>query len=410
MAFKTAASHRAQNRCMNAQWAAVVLRIAELINESYVDPQAAARCAEAMRARLEAGAFAGAKTNAEFAAAATNELRARCGDKHLEVVVRPPQPAAQAQAPASDWRVDLRRRNNDFAKVERLPGNVGLLQLDSFPPPEVAGDTAAAAMAFLANADAVIVDLRLNSGGTGDMVNFLVSYFFEERTLLSHTYRRPTNRTTENYTLSYVPGKRMPKTPLYILTSKATFSAAEAFAAPLQAVKRATIIGAVTKGGANPGRYRRVDDTFDVFIPIGNTRIAADDSTWDGKGITPDIPTSEEEALAVAHRTALQRLASEMTDAERKRELEWILASLSAPRPAGIEKWAGRYGNREITFSGGALHQSTDNGPRRRLVPIDGSTFLVAGAEHVKLRFDSRGLEVETSAGRTELFPRAPVP
>lgn len=389
---------------MNAQFAAALLRIAELINESYVDPEAAARCAEAMRARLEAGAFAGAKTNAEFAAAATTELRAHCGDRHFEVVVRQAAP----QEPARDWKEDLRRRNHDFARVERLAGNVGLLQLDSFPPPEVAGETAAAAMAFLANADAIIIDLRLNSGGTGDMVNFLVSYFFDERTLLTTTYRRPTNRTTENWTLPYVPGRRMPKTPLYILTSAATFSAAEGFAAPLQAVKRATIVGAVTKGGANPGRYRRVDDTFDVFIPIGNTRIATDNSTWEGKGITPDIATSEDEALIVAHRTAVQRLASETQNGERKRELEWILAALSASQPRDLQQWAGRYGTRVITFSGGALYQSVDNGPRRRLVAIDGSAFLVAGAEHVRLRFSSAGLEVETSSGRTELLPRAP--
>jgi hypothetical protein len=43
---------------MNAQFAAVVLRIAELTNESYVDAEAAARCAAVMKQRLEAGAFA----------------------------------------------------------------------------------------------------------------------------------------------------------------------------------------------------------------------------------------------------------------------------------------------------------------------------------------------------------------
>lgn len=393
---------------MNAQFAVVVLRIAELINESYVDPQAAARCAETMRGRVEAGAFAGAKTNAEFATIATNELRAHCGDRHFEVVVRAPQPQAQA-APADPnaWKDDLRERNYDFIRVERLAGNVGYLQLNSFPPPEVAGDTAAAAMAFLASSDAVIIDLRLNSGGTGNMVNFLHSYFFDEPALMTHTYRRPTNRTTENWTLGYVPGKRMGRTPLYVLTSAATFSAAEAFAAPLQAVKRAVLVGEVTRGGANPGRMRRVDDTFDVFIPIGTTKVAANDTSWDGKGITPDVATSFEDALPIAHRAAVQKLASDTKDEERRRELQWLGELLHAkPAVVDVTKWTGRYGNRVISATGNQLYQSVDNGPRRRLLPVDASTFLVEGAESVRLRFEPSKLIVDSSAGTSEAFSR----
>src|SRR5687767_7189424 len=238
---------------MNSQFAAVLLRIAELINESYVDPEAAARCAAVLKERLAAGAFARATTNAEFAVLATNELRANCGDRHFEVTLRTPPPAPNVTPEDPNaWKDDLRERNYDFIRVERMAGNVGYLQLNSFPPPEVAGDTANAAMTFLAASDAVIIDLRLNSGGTGNMVNLLLSYFFEEPTLLTTTYRRQSNRTTENWTLGYVPGKRMARTPLYILTSAATFSAAEGFAAPLQAVKRATIVGEITRGGANP--------------------------------------------------------------------------------------------------------------------------------------------------------------
>ena len=391
---------------MNAQFAAVVLRIAELIGESYVDPAAAARCAEVLKQRLEAGAFAGAKTSAEFAAVATNELRAHCGDRHFEVVVRA-APAAQPADPDA-WKDDLRRRNYDFMHVERLAGNVGYLQLNSFPPPEVAGETAAAAMTFLASSDAAIIDLRLNSGGTGNMVTFLYSYLFDEPTLMTTTYRRPTNRTSENWTLAYVPGRRMAKTPLYLLTSAATFSAAEAFAAPLQAMKRAVVVGEVTRGGANPGRMRRVDDTFDVFIPIGTTKVAANDQTWDGKGITPDIATRADDAFAAAHRAAVQKLIGETKSDERRRELQWIAEWLASTPGAIDPRWEGRYGNRVISAANEHLFQSVDNGPRRRLLPAGAGTFLVEHTEHVRLRFEPPQLIVETSDGRREIIERAP--
>jgi hypothetical protein len=392
------------------------LRIATLIEESYVDAEAAKRCAEHVRARVAAGAFAQAATPAAFAAIVTDELRRNCGDRHFEVALRTPPPDASAPAPPEDpnaWKADLRERNYDFPRVERLTGNVGYLQVNSFPPPEVAGDTAQAAMAFVASADAVIIDLRLNSGGTGNMVNFLVSYFFEEPALLSTTYRRATNRTTENWTLSFVPGKRMSKMPLYVLTSSRTFSAAEAFAAPLQALKRATIVGEVTRGGANPGRMRRVNDLFDVFVPVGATKVAINDKSWDGTGITPDIPTRATDALLTAHRAAVAHLVANTKDAERKRELEWI-RDLLAISPDGaaipsaeLQRWVGRYGNRVITLEDGRLLQAVDGGPQRPLLALSPSTFVISGAESVRLRFEPSRVMVERSSGRVEVVDRA---
>ena len=389
----------------DASAATTLKRAAELLEESYVDADAAKRCAAHLRARLDAGAFVAA-TPAAFAALVTNELRSTCADKHLELALRT---APVTGEDPNGWMADLRERNYDFIRAERMAGNVGYLQVNSFPPPELAGATAEAAMGWLANSDAVIIDLRWNSGGAGSMVTLLASYFFAEPTLLTTTYRRANNRTTENWTLPRVAGARMPKVPLFILTSSATFSAAEAFAAPLQALKRATIVGEQTKGGANPGRNRRVDDLFDLFVPVGATRLV-NDTTWEGSGITPDIRVPARDALATAHRATVARIAAETTDATRRKELGWIgelLASDESRVPASeIQRWTGRYGDREIIFSDGFLFSSVDGGPRRRLRPLSASTFLAEGAEQVRFRFEPGRLIIELSSGREETVVR----
>ena len=70
-----------------------------------------------------------------------------------------------------------RARNFGFEKVERLPGNIGYLEMNSFVRPEFSGETAGSVMSFLANTDALVIDLRNSSGGSADMVFFIASYF-----------------------------------------------------------------------------------------------------------------------------------------------------------------------------------------------------------------------------------------
>jgi C-terminal processing protease CtpA/Prc len=138
-----------------------------------------------------------------------------------------------------------------------LDDGIGYLALRQFAPAEVAGDTAVAAMGFFANADALIVDLRQNGGGEPGMIQLLCSYFFAERTHLNSFERRGVTQLEEYWTLPHVPGKRLVDVPIFVLTSGSTFSAAEEFTYDLKCLKRATIVGERTGGGANPGASTR---------------------------------------------------------------------------------------------------------------------------------------------------------
>ena len=137
-------------------------------------------------------------------------------------------------------RSSTRRTNYGFESVERLPGNVGYLDLRQFAGNPEAQATAVAAMNFLGNADALIVDLRRNGGGGPEMIATLLTYLITpgDRLLINTFYEREDDRTLQFWTSQFVPGRRFNGKPVYVLTSPRTFSAAEEFARPGLGVRR----------------------------------------------------------------------------------------------------------------------------------------------------------------------------
>ena len=123
-------------------------------------------------------------------------------------------------------RAEWERSNYGFREIKILAGNIGYLDLRGFMAAELAGETAVAAMGFLAHADAVIVDLRHNGGGSPSMIQLLSSYFFGRRTHLNSFFWRGKEQIDQTWTLPHVPGTVRPDVPLYVLTSARTFSAA----------------------------------------------------------------------------------------------------------------------------------------------------------------------------------------
>ena len=120
--------------------------------------------------------------------------------------------------------------NYGFSEVKILNGNIGYLNLRMFADTAYAKGAATAAMNFLFNTNAIIIDLRENGGGVPSMMQLLSSYFTDAKpVLLSNFYERETDSKTQLFTIETIDGKRITNKPLYILTSKNTFSAAEAF-------------------------------------------------------------------------------------------------------------------------------------------------------------------------------------
>jgi C-terminal processing protease CtpA/Prc len=295
---------------------AVVEDALRLLCEKYIFPEKAEQAADLVRAELAAGVFDDLDESA-LGVALTERFMAVCADKHLRVRPRKPgyEKAMSEEEFVEAWREQLRLANHGIARVERLDGNIGYLDLRLVASPDVGGTAIAAAMELVSHTNALIIDLRQNKGGSPQGVTFWNSYFFADaETHLNDIYDGESGRTRQFWTLDYLPGERYLDRPIWILTSATTFSGGEEFCYNLKALGRATLVGETTGGGAHPTMPFALTDTLEITIPIARSINPVTGTNWEGTGVQPDIATSADEALDVAYRKALEHVLA--SDAE----------------------------------------------------------------------------------------------
>jgi C-terminal processing protease CtpA/Prc len=309
------------------------------LNENYVYPELAKKMEAGIRKHIEAKDYDQITSARKFAETLTTHLRDVSHDKHIRILYRAETSRASVnQEPTDADKERVRRQmaavNFGFEKVERLEGNIGYLDLRGFMSPEFSGETVAAAMNFLANTDAVIIDLRKNGGGDPTSCALISTYLFgPEPVHLNDIYNRPDNSTRQSWTLPYVPGKRLAGKDIYLLTSNYTFSCAEEFCYNLKNLKRATIIGEVTGGGAHPGGPMAINDHFAVWTPMGRAINPISKDDWEGKGVQPDVVISADQAMNTAHFTAVKKLIAASSDSRNKEMLQSVLERLEKEKP-----------------------------------------------------------------------------
>jgi len=303
----------------------VIDTIIKRLNESYVFPDIAKKMEASIRERVAKKEYDQITSAKQFVTTLTNDLQAVSHDKHLRVrySYEAIPERGERREPTAEEREqrkrDLTWMNHGFSKVERLRGNIGYLEFLNFMDEELGADTVAAAMNFVNGTDALIIDMRSNGGGNPAMVALVCSYLFgPEPVHLNDLYWREGNRTDEFWTRKELAGKRYLNKDVYVLTSKRTFSGAEEFTYNLKNLKRATIIGETTGGGAHPGGGFRVSEHFGMFIPTGRAISPITKTNWEGTGVTPDISVPADQALLVARIMALKKSTPTITNSDRK--------------------------------------------------------------------------------------------
>lgn len=291
----------------------LIERISTLLSERYVFPEVAQRIAAALRDAKRRGALISLSTPQAFADSIMTLLQGISHDKHLWIEVRPGEYPEPPERPDPQAAAARRRRlmsaNFGFPRVEILPGNVGYLQVRQFVTPELASDAAAAAFQVLSTTDALVLDVRGSAGGSPDMVALIASYVFDLTPVhLFDIYRRPQERRDEYWTDRLTPRLRFPHQPVYVLTNASLLSAGEGLAYTLKDLRRATVVGEKTSGGAHLGSFHRLSKDLVMFVAEARVTSPRSGQNWQGVGVVPDVEVPAAKALETAHLLALEEL------------------------------------------------------------------------------------------------------
>jgi hypothetical protein len=404
---------------------ALVNAVADTLAKQYVFPETARKMGDLIKKNLKTGKYSMIDDPQAFADMLSADLLSVSHDKHLGVRYAPKAilerktPDEARKKAAEEFQKKLSRMDNHgFKEIRILEGNIGYLKFNFFSADQEAFRVAVGAMAFLANCDALIVDLRENGGGSPDMIQLLSSYFFSgEPRHLNSFYHRLDERTDQFWTLPYVPGAKLADIDLFVLTSHYTFSGAEEFSYNLKNMKRATIVGETTGGGAHPVRLEILNDNFLMRVPFARAVNPISKTNWEGTGIEPDIKVPAAQALAKARLLALEKLAAKEKDARIKTTYQWALDGLNAElNPAAISpetmsSYAGNYGLRRIFFKDGSLYYQREGKPEMKMLPMSEGYFSFAEVPYFRLKIVRRdgkviGIEGHYDDGTIDADPR----
>jgi len=384
--------------------AAIVDSVTAVIDTVYVLEDPARPIVEGLRRNLADGLYEGLDDPAVFAEKLSEDAQAIHHDGHFGIrAMQPLDPAVvEAEQDEDPLEVERRRRmdkaqNYGFSRAEILPGGVGYLRFDRFADGDEAFAAAAAAMNFLSNSNAIILDLRANGGGSASMIRLLAGYLFPEETHLINWDIRDLGLTKQSYSADYVPGRRSTEQPVYVLVSGNTFSAAEEFTFDLKNLERATVVGETTGGGGHTVSMQVFD--FGAFrvgirVPYGRAYDPLTGEGWEVVGVTPQIECPADQALDRAHAEALSKLMDEETDEGILASYRWARVGLEARlnpitlTEKKLKDYVADYGPRRVFLKDGALHYQREGRPAMELRPMGEDLFAVEGLDYFRLEFE----------------------
>lgn len=372
-------------------------QLSTTIEENYVESNIAKEISDTLQAASQQSHIRNADSPEALAGLLTELLQAF--DTHFSITWSTPANApshndvsdADRQARREQQLAALRRQNYGFRELRILPGNIGYLNLNQFSDANSpqAAQAAIAAMNFLAGSDTIIIDLRQNGGGAPNMVQLLSSYLFAESTYLNALYYRPSDETRQFWTHDQVSGERFPDTPVYVLISARTGSAAEEFAYNLQTRERATLVGETTAGGANPGGVFPIADGFSAFISTGKAINPITQTNWEKVGVKPEINVAANDALNWAIDDALTQLSKNTNDELQDREISWAQEARQAQKTLTnneINEIIGLYGSdRNIQLINGELTYLRGRRPAQRMYALSQDRFMLNGVDGFRI-------------------------
>ncbi|MBI1227466.1 MAG: hypothetical protein GC192_19700 [Bacteroidetes bacterium] len=392
-----------------------VIKIGNLMLDNYIIKDKGAEANKMLISNLKKNKYYSLSGD-ELANVLVEDLQTVANDKHLMIKFYPEGDAAQDYIEQANNQDDdykptessLKRSRFDnygCKEISILDMNIGYLKLNAFYDirnPETT-KAIAAAMDLLAHTDGIIIDLSDNSGGDAATLQFLLSYFFTADPPTHYNtfhFRDGSDNYIEERTLPYIPGKRLPKTPLYVITSQNTFSAGEAFAYSLKNLGRATIIGQTTGGGAHAADFKLINDYFDMSIPMARSISPITKTNWEGVGVKPTIEMEIEKAKVYAHLALMKNAMVHESNEMLLGKYQWALEELES-RLNGVSydditlnKYVGNFdGGRRVFIENGQLKYQRGEGAITALVPLNKTSFKLDASTRISFEFEGNTLE-----------------
>ncbi len=366
----------------------------------YIFPDKAHLMSQHLNSQLKRGVYKSITDPAKLAFKLESDIRDVYYDSHLHIgfepgLLAPEMMSTEERAIAMKEYLDAEIENNfNLKKAEILPGNIGYFLFNGFTGNiEEAKPILNGALNFLSGTKALIIDLRYNGGGHS--ANRLESYFFKEKTHLFDNINTIDKDTISVFTDPTTTNGLTLLMPIYILTSKSTFSAAEAFSASMQSLKRAIIVGDSTGGGSHMTGMFDLKGGFNAKIPFARPISTSTFKDWEGSGIIPDIQVQASKALQKAQEVIYQSLLSKAITDKEKMKIKWAMNVLIAEqKPSNLN--SNLYSRYVGTYFGGLKFYIENNqllceNPERgsidvfKLTPVTDNIFILD--ENVQIEF-----------------------
>lgn len=394
----------------------LINELSNMLDRHYLYADTALIMGDFLNKKLESGAYEAITTARQFSIQITNDLRDNFNDRHIGLSYAP-KLAKSIQSNSSDKgeipeevikeQLAIEIYNNfRLPEVKWLNGNIGYIKLDQLLPPTLASgyeEKVAAVFELVADTDALILDLRSNGGGYAEGVKLILSYFFNNNTIISNSISRIDGNLVRSEERTYhVKGRRVLTQNIYVLVSARTGSGAEAIAHTFKYSGRGILIGEKTYGAGYSFDEFTISKKYVAQIPNSTSMHPNASNNWEGVGVMPNIEVSSNEALEIARRVAIKDLlekekskAKNLQYSYRLKSLQWEnnrledLKNINTLSKDQILEVVGQYGNRKIFNDNDELFYQRMNPDRpiKRLIPVGQDEFLIEGMDEYRIKF-----------------------